>query len=120
MELLYDEPIWSFGIEWSIEGVVKIYGGNLIVGTTKISIAEAILTLASDEEYIHVKYERGTSSAEITTSSTEPESNNTYFRHMIAKFEKVTDPSTNVDKFYLTKRYWKGDIHLAAAIAYGW
>jgi len=80
----------AFGY-YLVKNVVTIYTGNLRQhGIQNISISETDVTLSGDPEYVYVNHQRGSSSATILHSQTEPVSNSTTLKVPLYKFEVVT------------------------------
>ena len=108
------------GIDWdkiafgsTLSGnVATIYAGNLRQhGILNVAVSETNVTLTGDPEYVYVNHTRGSSTASILHSSSEPVSNSTTLKVPLVKCSVVSGTTYQIDM-----RMHFGDINLDTPI----
>jgi len=77
----------AFGYQWDGSSIVTILAGNVrLHGDVNIAVAQINVTLASNPTWIYVQHTRGSSSASIAQSASEPTSTSVDLRVPLYKW----------------------------------
>jgi len=112
-------PFFLFGFWYSrASDVVTVKTGDFTIEGTNvdITVAETVITLTGDPEYIYLQFEWGQiTTATIEHSSTKPSTNATYYRRRLYRF----DLDAETQQYKLGKISHIGDVSISAPLEGG-